>query len=122
VITGSVHSGVAILPLRVRGSRGAIEPFQAILDTGFNDWLTLSPNQVAMLALAFREEGRYVPADGSESVSRLFEAEIEWFGQWRRILVVEMDGGPLVGMATLRGCHLDIDVVENGCVEIRPLG
>jgi predicted aspartyl protease len=119
---GSVHYGEAILPLRVRGPRGTIEPIEAILDTGFNDWLTLSPSQIVILELAFREEGRYVLADGSEAVSRLFEAEIEWVGQWRRILVVEMDGGPLVGMATLRGCHLDIDVVENGRVEIRPLG
>jgi predicted aspartyl protease len=91
-MTGSVHSGEAILPLRVRGPRGTIEPIEAILDTGFNFWLTLSPSDVAMLELAFREEGRYVLADGSETVSRLFEAEIEWFGQWRRILVVEMDG------------------------------
>lgn len=120
-MTGSVHSGEAILPVRLRGHRAAIESFQAILDAGFNDWLTLSPNQIVMLALAFREEAHYVLADGSETVSRLFEAEIEWFGRWRRILVVEMEGGPLLGMAMLAGCRLDLEIVENGHVRIRPL-
>lgn len=103
---GSVHSGEAILPLHVRGPRGTIEPIEAILDTGFNDWLTLSPSHVATLELVFREEGRYVLADGSETVSRLFEAEIEWFGQWRRILVVEMDGGPLAEWPRFAGATL----------------
>lgn len=121
-MTGSVHSGEAIVPVRVRGTHGVPEPIQAILDTGFNDWITLSPSQVAMLALTFREEGHYVLADGSETVSRLFEAEIEWLGNWRRILVVEMDGGPLLGMAMLAGCRLDLEVVENGRVEIKSLG
>ena len=120
-MTGSVHSGEAILPIRVRGAREELGPIQTILDTGFNDWLTLSPNQIAMLALTFREEGHYLLADGSETVSRLYEAEVEWFGKWRRILVVEMDGGPLLGMAMLAKCRVDIEVVEGGNVEISSL-
>jgi len=107
--------------VRLRGPRGSTESIQSVLDTGFNDWLTISPSQVAKLGLKFREEGHYILADGSETLSRIFESEIEWFGAWRRILVVEMDGGPLLGMAMLAGCRLGIEVVENGRVEIQPL-
>jgi predicted aspartyl protease len=117
VMTGTVHSGEAIIPVRLRGPRGAINSIRTVLDTGFNDWLTLSPSEVAMLGLTFREEGHYILADGTETVSRLFEAEIEWFG----ILVVEMDGGPLLGMAILAGCRLTLEAVEHGRVEIAPL-
>jgi clan AA aspartic protease len=120
-MTGRVQSGEAILPVRLRGPDGTIEPIQAILDTGFNDWLTLSPSQIAALGLTFREEGRYVMADGSVTFSRLFEAEIHWLENWRRILVAEMDGGPLLGMAMLARCRLSMDVVQNGPVEISPL-
>jgi predicted aspartyl protease len=120
-MTGWVHSGEAIVPLRLRGHRGSIAPIQAVLDTGFNDWLTLSPDQIAALELRLREEGRYTLADGSVTISRLFEGEVEWFGAWRRILVVELDGGPLLGMAMLSGCRLTLEAIENGRVEIRLL-
>jgi len=121
MMTGSVHSGEAILPLNVRGPRGATLSIQAVLDTGFDGWLTLSADQIAYLGLPYREEAHYVLADGSQTVSRLFEGEIDWFGRRRRILAVEMDGGPLVDMATLTGCSIAIDVIENGPVEIRLL-
>jgi predicted aspartyl protease len=118
---GSVQSGEAIIPIRVRGPRGGMELTKAVLDTGFNGWLTLSPGQIALLALTFREEAHYLLADGSETTSRLFQAEIEWFGRWRRILVVEMNAEPLLGMAMLAGCRVNVEVVENGSVEIRQL-
>jgi clan AA aspartic protease len=98
-----------------------IADFQAVVDTGFNDWLALPPGAIEKLALPFREEGRYTLADGSETASRLFAAEVEWLGRLRRILVAEMDGGPLLGMALLRGSYLGIEVIDGGRVEIRTL-
>jgi len=91
------------------------------LDTGFSDWITLPPHIVASLGLIFREEGRYVLADGSISRTRLFEAEIDWFGNWKLILVLENEGGSLLGMEMIARCNLNLDAVENGAVEIRPL-
>ena len=122
MIVGSVHpSGEALVSVRVRGPGGISEDVEAVVDTGFNDWLTLSPKEISGLGLSFREEGRYTLANGSEAVTRLFAAEVEWFGQWRRILIAEMDGGPLLGMAMLRGFVLSIEVIDGGRVEIRPL-
>ena len=122
MIVGSVGSGGdAVVRVRVRGPRSTTVEFQTVVDTGFNDWLTLSRTDIEALALPFREEGRYTLADGSETVSRLFAAEVEWFGRWRRVLVVEMDGGPLLGMAMLRGFFLGVEVIDGGRVEIRPL-
>jgi len=122
MILGSVHSnGDALIPLRVRGPQGLIAEFETVVDTGFNHWITLPRTDIEALELPFREEGRYTLADGSETVSRLFTAEVEWFGRWRRVLIVEMDGGPLLGMAMLRGFYLGVEVIDGGRVEIRPL-
>lgn len=122
-LVGSVHSnGDAIVQVRVRGPGAAAVELDTVVDTGFNDWLAIPQAVIDELSLPFREEGRYTLADGSTAVTRLFAAEVNWFGRWRRILVVEMDGGPLMGMALLRGCHLGVDVVDGGRVEIRSLG
>jgi clan AA aspartic protease len=122
MIVGSVGpGGDAVVRVRVRGPRSTTVESQTVVDTGFNDWLTLSQADIEALALLFREEGRYTLADGSGTVSRLFAAEVEWFGRWRRILVVEMDGGPLLGMGMLRGFFLGVEVIDGGRVEIRPL-
>jgi len=122
MIVGSVgYGGDAVVCVRVRGPRSTPVEFQTVVDTGFNDWLTLSRRDIEELALPFREEGRYTLADGSETASRVFAAEVEWLGRWRRVLVVEMDGGPLLGMAMLRGFFLGIEVIDGGRVEIRPL-
>jgi len=122
MMVGAVHpDGEAVVPVRVRGPQGSPGQFQAVVDTGLNDWLTLSGTQIEALALPFREAGRYALADGSEAVTRLLAAEVEWFGRWRRILVVEMEGGPPLGRAMLRGFYLGVEVVDGGRVEIRPL-
>ena len=76
---------------------------------------------IERLALVMREEAEYILADGSVVVSQLYEAEVEWHGQWRRVLAASMDGGPLVGMAMLRGSNLSVDVVTGGRVAIRAL-
>ncbi len=75
MIVGSVHpGGDAIVALKVRGPNGVPAEFQTIVDTGFNDWLTLSPRVSHALALPFREEGQYSLADGSQTVTRLFHS------------------------------------------------
>jgi clan AA aspartic protease len=125
MIVGSVDpNGDAVVPIRVRGSEAessrSIE-LPVVVDTGFNEWLTLPPDMITALSLRFREEGRYTLADGSEAASRLFAAEVEWFGRWRRVLIAEMDGGPLMGMALLSGSYLGIEVTSGGRVQIQAL-
>ena len=122
MITGTVNaSNEAIVQLRIRGAVPDPLSIHALIDTGFTDWLTLSPAQIVALGLAFREEGAYVLADGSMARARLFSGEVEWLTGWRRILVLEMDGGPLIGMALLRGSYLGAEIIDGGKVEVRSL-
>ncbi len=123
MMTGEVEaSGDAMIAVNVRGPGGATIEARSVIDTGFNDYLTLPPTTIEYLQLTAMEEVRYSLADGSETITRVFAAEMEWFGAWRPILVVAMDAAPLLGMAALRGSSLRIDMVERGRVEIRPIG
>lgn len=123
MIIGSVlETGDAVIGVTLRGPSEVELGVEAVVDTGFNDFLTLTSTTIEQLGLTFREYGRFTLADGTESASRLFTADVSWCSGWRRILVIEMDGGPLVGMALLRGTRLEIDVIPSGRVSITPLG
>lgn len=123
MIVGYVEAtGDAVVPLPVKGIRGRVLDVRAVLDTGFNGCLTLSQAEIESLGLTHWEAIRCVLADGSDSISRVFTADVHWLGQWRRALVIEAEGGPLLGIAMLRGTFLAMEVTDGGRVEIRPLG
>ena len=94
-VTGEVNAyREAIVRLTVRGSEGAEESFEAVLDTGFTGALTLPSNLIQMLGFPLRRRGRALLADGSESVFDTYEATVLWDGQPRRISVDAVDTDP----------------------------
>jgi predicted aspartyl protease len=123
VIIGSMKSnGDAVVSLRLRGVSKRVVTFEFVIDTGFSDWLTLPAAEISGLGLYFQEAVRCLLADRSEAVSRVYAAELDWMGTWKRVFVMEIDGGALLGMRTVQGCYLGMEVVDGGRVEIRPLG
>lgn len=122
MIRGNVNAhDEAIIRLSVLGANGQEHEFEAIVDTGFNGWLSLSPALITFLNLPFRNRGRAILADGSESVFDSYEATVHWDGQRRRIAIDEADTTPLVGMALLHGSELMMQIIEGGEVSIKPL-
>jgi clan AA aspartic protease len=122
MIAGEVHpNGEATVRIRLRGPNTTLENVVVVVDTGFNDWLTLPAEAIDTLGLTWREKMTYNLADGSEVQTHIFEAEIEWLGNWRRIFVTEIEGGSLLGMAMLRGCYLGMEAIDGGRVEVRSL-
>jgi predicted aspartyl protease len=105
-------AGDAVVTAQLRGPTERTLSVAAVLDTGFSDWLTLTPQQVAQLELVPREELRFDLADGSFSICRTFECEAKWPEAWRPIVVVQVDSGPLLGMLMLKGLRLSMDVIE----------
>lgn len=90
---------------------------EATLDTGFNDYLTLSLEQVAAMALPAIDIVRVVLADGSVISTPIFGAEVFWMRQWRNI-EVQGGGDPLVGMLLVEGCRLTVEAWVGGLVRI----
>jgi clan AA aspartic protease len=122
MIRGFVNSeNQAVIHLVIYGKNDEELETKAIVDTGFNAWLTLPHQSIATLKLNFHSRGRAELADGSECVFNVFVGNVEWFGTMRRIFVYEADAEPLAGMALLGGCQLKINVEREGAVTIQRL-
>ncbi len=118
MITGSINvDREAVLPLAVYGANGT-QTFEAVIDTGFNGYLTLSSAEIAGLNLAFHSQTMVMLGDGSTIDLREFEAVLDWNGQARDVLVLEAEGGPLIGMALLYGFDVWLRVLDGGHVNI----
>lgn len=122
MITGIVtNDRQAIIRLTVRGPAGQEQEIEAIIDTGFDGWLSLPSSVVGVLGLVWRQRGRALLADGGESVFDIYEATVDWDGQARRIPVDEAETTPLIGMSLLEGYELAVQVQPGGKVTIRGL-
>lgn len=122
MITGVVTAyREAVIRLNVRGLSGEEKEIEAVIDTGFDGYLTLPSVVVAALGLTWRSRGRALPADGSESVFDIFEGNVVWDGEARRILIDISDTEPLVGMGMLMGYELCIRAITGGRVAIEAI-
>ena len=122
MITGTVNTNrEASLLLRVRGPLGQEQEIEAIIDTGFNGFLTLPPVLVAALGLPRLGRGRAVLANGSEELFDIYEATVIWDGHPRTVELDAANTAALVGMSLLYGHDLRIHVVEGGRVTIEAL-
>jgi clan AA aspartic protease len=123
VLTGKINSRLeAVVKLWVRGSEGRVLEAEAIVDTGFSGFLSLTQEMVAELRLP--SEGRIlgILADGSESYFPVYRAIILWHGQPQLTYVSAVESEPLLGMSMLYGSELAMQVIEGGEVAIRALG
>jgi clan AA aspartic protease len=122
MITGIVTADrEAVIRLVVKGPSGQGHEIEAVVDTGFDGWLSLPPSIISVLNLPWRRRGLALLADGSERVFDIYEATVQWHRQARRIAVDSADTAPLVGMALLEGRELKMQVRAGGKLQIRPL-
>jgi clan AA aspartic protease len=122
MITGGVNADrEAIIRLEVRGPALQVEVVDAVIDTGFDGWLTLPLALISRLGLAWQRRGRALLADGTDSIFDIYDGTVIWDGQPRLIAVDEADTVPLVGMALLEGFELIVQVRSSGQVIIQAL-
>nr|WP_223807616.1 hypothetical protein [Pseudanabaena sp. UWO311] len=66
MISGIVNTDFeAIISLSICVSEGKIYTQDAIVDTGFNGWLSLPPDLIERLNLKWKRRGRAILGDGS---------------------------------------------------------
>jgi clan AA aspartic protease len=119
MITGIVNADFEpIISLSVRGSDGQVYTQNAIIDTGFNGWLSLPPDLIAQLNLRWKRRGRAILGDGSECVFNVYEAVLVWDRDLLTIPVDEADSEPLIGMSLMEGYQLMVQVFEGGLVKL----
>lgn len=122
MITGIVNVDFEpIISLSICGSDGKVYTQDAIVDTGFNGWLSLPPDLIAQLNLKWKRRGRAILGDGSECVFNVYEAVLVWDGNFLTIPIDEADSEPLVGMSLMEGYQLMVQVFEGGQVELNKI-
>ena len=122
MIVGKVTANrEAIIELEVIGSNQRKEKIEAVIDTGFNGYLTLSSDLINRLEFHLAGNRRVTLGDGNMVVLDVYLAKVLWHGQEREVLILEAEGGPLVGMSLLYGSRVMLEVVDNGDVTIAPL-
>ena len=109
----------AVITLSIHGPTGRTREVDAVIDTGYSEYLTLPPTIVRQLALPFSGKSRTYLADGSEVFFDLYQATVLWDSQPMPVDAYESNSIPLVGMALLRGHNLNMDVERGGRVAIQ---
>lgn len=119
MITGVVSADYeAVIRLEVQGPTGQEREVAAVVDTGFNGFLTLPPRLITTLGLTRRRRGRAILANGSEDIFDIYGVTVLWDGQPRYIETGAVDTTPLVGMALLDGYDLHVQVAIGGRIAI----
>lgn len=122
MIHGTVTaSREAVVHLQVAGSSGLTEGVDAVVVSGFTDWLTLPSQTLVRLGCTWYKSDAATLGDGSVVPVDIYKALAMWDGDWRNVEVVEAGGSPLVGMAMLYGQRVTLDVVDGGDVAIEQI-
>jgi clan AA aspartic protease len=110
----------AVISVAVRGG-GKLKSVDAVIDTGFNGFLSLPITIIMELDLLWNYRDRATLGDGSETLFDVYNAEVIWNGQYRAIEVNAAETEPLLGMRMLKEHRLQIDTIEGGLVTIEML-
>lgn len=122
MMTGTVNADLEpLFKIAVCDVGGQRHDVEAVIDTGFNGFLTLPTALIAALGLPWlcRQQGQL--ADGSILTFDVYVATVDWHGQSLSIEVEAADTQPLLGTALLHGSELRVEVRPNGSVTIVPI-
>ena len=122
MMTGRVTANrEAVIELEVVGSNQTKGKVEAVMDTGFNGYLILPSDLVNRFKLQLAGNRRATLGDGNTVVLDGYLANVVWHDQEREILVLQAEGGPLIGMSLLYGNRVTAAIVDGGDVRIEPL-
>jgi clan AA aspartic protease len=110
----------AVISVAVRGG-DKLKSVNAVIDTGFNGFLSLPIAIIIELGLPWKYRDRATLGDGSETLFDVYDAQAIWNGQYREIEVNAAETEPLLGMRMLKGYRLQVDTIEGGLVTIEML-
>ncbi len=119
MIQGVVNSAYEpIVRLAVQGPSGQGREVEAVVDTGFNAFLSLPSPLVTELGLPFVTRASAFLADGTQVRFDVYYVTVLWDGQPRQVYAHISDATPLIGMRLLDSHDLSIQVRSGGRVVI----
>jgi clan AA aspartic protease len=121
MIYGKVIDGRVIVPIVFRLPSLPDFSLDFVVDTGFNDHLTLPPQAIGAMNLPLYSSTSARLADGSEALLSIHLATIVWDEREKLVPVLAASYKPLLGTSLMAGYHLEIDFQDNGLVSLEKL-
>ncbi|AFZ11386.1 clan AA aspartic protease, AF_0612 family [Crinalium epipsammum PCC 9333] len=121
MINGKLIDRKAVVPVIFRLPTQPDFSIDFIIDTGFNDHLTLPPQAVSAMNLPLYSTTLARLADGREALLSIHLATIVWDDQEKFVPILASGFKPLLGTALMEGYHLDIDFEDNGLVSLKQI-
>ena len=119
MITGRVTAQRrVVVEITLRGFAGESDRISAIVDTGYNGWLSLPVKTINRLRWRWKRRSRAEVADGRLVPVDIYEGLVEWDGHSRAIPVDAAETHPLIGMSLIWKHDLHVSAVTNGEVRI----
>ncbi|MGE0128017.1 MAG: clan AA aspartic protease [Blastocatellales bacterium] len=99
MITGKVTANLeATIEVEVSGAQPPWRRAEAVIDSGFNGYLTLPSHLITLLKLPYAGNRYAILGDGSDVTLDAYFATVSWHGQYREVVALQGEGAPLVGM------------------------
>ncbi len=121
MIYGRLVERKAIIPVIFRLPQQPDFSLDFVIDTGFNDYLTLPPQAVSAMNLPLYSTIPARLADGSEALLSVHLGTIVWDNVETVVPVLASGYKPLLGVAMMEGYHLEIDFADNGLVSLEKI-
>jgi len=123
MMTGTVTADREILlSLNLLAADGSNVSVQAMLDTGFNGFLTLPPSLLQLMTARLIGTRRAELGDGRITEFRAFMVTVVWHDGPREVLAIASETTPVVGMSLLWGSRVAFDAQEDGAVTVEDTG
>ena len=121
MIYGRIIEGKATIPVIFRLPSQPDFSVDFVIDTGFNDYLTLPIQAVGAMNLPLYSSIPARLADGSEALLSVHSATIIWDDVEKVVPILASGYKPLLGVALMEGYHLEIDFQDNGLVSLEKI-
>jgi clan AA aspartic protease len=119
MITGQVTPGnEPIVWLKIRGPVGVEFTVPTTVDTGFSEFVGLTPDFITALGLPFIINTTMTLADGSDIPVAVHEGTVVWDGQDVIVRIHVLDESPLIGMALMRDFILTVEAFPGGNITL----
>jgi clan AA aspartic protease len=118
MMQGRVKDGRASIPITFRLSNQPDFQIEFVVDTGFNDYLTLPPQAISAMNLPQYSNTSVRLADGSETMLSIHSATIIWDRIELVVPVLAAGVKPLIGTSLMDGYHLSIYFQIDGDVNL----
>lgn len=111
----------SLVEITLLGSQGQTLSLTAILDTGFEGYITLPSEAISALGLVSLTPSTYELADGQTVQFNTYLATVSWHDRPRLALALEANGIPLLGTSLLWGSRVILEMQAGGAVVIDEL-